>query len=197
MSFEFIPQQIREVVLIRPKILEDNRGFFLETYKKSEFFKNGITVDFIQENHSKSKARVLRGLHYQATPYEQSKLVRCTKGRIYDIAVDIRPQSPTYKQYVKVELSDENKNLLYIPKGFAHGFVVLSEEAELTYKVDSEYNQEADAGIFWADEELAIDWEIDFPPILSDKDQNLPRLREAALWISWLQEDADSSEVVL
>ena len=181
MSFEFIPQQIREVVLIRPKILEDNRGFFLETYKKSEFFKNGITVDFIQENHSKSIARVLRGLHYQTTPYEQSKLVRCTKGRIYDIAVDIRPQSPTYKQYVKVELSDENKNLLYIPKGFAHGFVVLSEEAELTYKVDSEYNQEADAGIFWADEELAIDWDIDFPPILSDKDQNLPRLREAAL----------------
>ena len=178
MPFEFIPQKIKEVILIKPKVFGDNRGFFLEGYKKSDFFQNGITVQFNQDNHSKSTARVLRGLHYQKAPYEQAKLVRCSRGKIYDIAVDIRPNSPTYKQYVKVELSEENKHMLYIPEGFAHGFVVLSEEAELLYKASGEYNAEADAGIYWADEDIAIDWGIDFEPILSEKDKVQPRLKE-------------------
>ena len=178
MPFEFIPQKIKDVILIKPKVFGDNRGFFLESYKKSEFYANGIKVDFNQDNHSKSSARVLRGLHYQTKPYEQAKLVRCIKGQIYDIAVDIRPESPTFKQYIKVELSEENKNMLFIPEGFAHGFVVLSDEAELAYKASGEYNPGADSGIFWADEDIAIDWGIDFEPILSEKDANQPRLKE-------------------
>ena len=178
MSFEFIPQKIKEVILVKPKVFGDNRGFFMESYKKSEFFANGIRLEFNQDNHSKSAEKVLRGLHYQEAPYGQAKLVRCSKGRIYDVAVDIRPDSATFKQYVKVELSEENKNMLFIPEGFAHGFVVLSEEAELLYKASGEYNPEADRGIFWADEDLAIDWGIDFEPILSEKDINQPRLKE-------------------
>ena len=178
MPFEFIKQEIKDVILIKPKIFKDNRGFFMESYKKSEFFANGIKLEFNQDNHSKSAEKVLRGLHYQEAPFGQAKLVRCSKGRIYDVAVDIRPNSATFKQYVKVELSEENKNMLFIPEGFAHGFVVLSEEAELLYKASGEYNPEADRGIFWADEDLAIDWGIDFEPILSEKDINQPRLKE-------------------
>ncbi len=181
MPFEFIPQKIKDVILVKPKVFGDNRGMFLETYKKSDFVKNGIDVEFNQDNHSVSSAMVLRGLHYQKAPYGQAKLVRCTRGRIYDIAVDIRPQSPTFKQYVKVELSEENKEMLFIPEGFAHGFVVLSNGAELQYKVSGEYNPKADRGIFWADETLNIDWEIDFEPILSDKDKLQPRLEEIEL----------------
>ena len=131
MTFEFIPQSIKDVILIKPKIHGDNRGFFIETYKKTEFYNNGIDVEFVQDNYSKSSYKVLRGLHYQAEPYEQDKLIRCTKGKITDIAVDIRPNSPSYKQYIKVELSEDNKHMLFIPKGFAHGFVVLSEDAEI------------------------------------------------------------------
>lgn len=181
MPFEFIPQKIKDVILVKPKVFGDSRGMFLETYKKSDFVKNGIDVEFNQDNHSVSSAMVLRGLHYQKAPYGQAKLVRCTRGRIYDIAVDIRPQSPTFKQYVKVELSEENKEMLFIPEGFAHGFVVLSNGAELQYKVSGEYNPKADRGIFWADETLNIDWEIDFEPILSDKDKLQPRLEEIEL----------------
>lgn len=181
MSFEFIPQNIQDVILIKPKAFNDERGFFLESYKLSEFQKNGIIVDFCQDNHSKSKSKVLRGLHFQTAPYAQAKLVRCIRGNIYDIAVDLRPNSPTFKQYVKVELSEENKKMLYIPEGFAHGFVALSHEAELIYKVNKEYNPNADKGIYWADEELNIDWEIDFEPIVSEKDKNLPRLKEIKL----------------
>ena len=125
MTFEFIKQNIEDVILIKPKVFCDNRGFFMESYKKSEFVANGIDVDFVQDNHSKSSAHVLRGLHYQANPHAQAKLVRCLKGKIYDVAVDIRPHSKTFGQYVKVELSEENKQMLYIPEGFAHGFVVL------------------------------------------------------------------------
>lgn len=181
MPFEFIPQKIKEVILVQPKVFEDKRGFFLESYKKTDFVKNGINVEFTQDNHSKSLSKVLRGLHFQTAPYEQAKLVRCVKGRIYDVAVDIRPNSPTFRQYVKVELSEENKKMLYIPEGFAHGFVVLSEEAEICYKASREYNANADSGIFWADEEIAIDWGIDFEPIISEKDKNLPRIREINL----------------
>lgn len=178
MPFEFERQKIKEVILVKPKVFGDNRGFFMESYKKSEFFENGIDVEFNQDNHSKSTKGVLRGLHYQAKPYGQAKLVRCSKGRIYDVAVDIRPDSDTFGQYVKVELSEDNKQMLYIPEGFAHGFVVLSEEAELLYKASGEYAPQADRGLLWSDADVNIDWEIDFEPILSEKDKVQPKLSE-------------------
>lgn len=176
--FIFEPQKIEDVILVKPEVFGDKRGFFMESYKKSEFFANGIDVEFNQDNHSKSTAHVLRGLHYQKAPYGQAKLVRCVKGRILDVAVDIRPNSKTFAKYVKVELSEENKHMLYIPEGFAHGFVVLSDEAELFYKASGEYNAQADSGILWCDKDINIDWEIDFDPILSDKDRNQPELKE-------------------
>ena len=174
--FDFIKQDIEDVILIKPKIYGDNRGFFAEIYKKSEFVQNGIVDEFLQDNHSKSSAHVLRGLHYQAKPYGQAKLVRCAKGRIYDVAVDLRVNSKTFAKYVKVELSEENKQMLYIPNGFAHGFVVLSDESELIYKTSSEYAPLADRGILWNDKTINIDWEINFEPILSEKDKNQPKL---------------------
>ena len=178
MPFEFIKQRIEDVILIKPKVFGDNRGFFMESYKKSDFFENGITVEFNQDNHSKSKKGVLRGLHYQEAPFGQAKLVRCARGRIYDVAVDLRKDSKTFGQYVKVELSEENKNMLYIPEGFAHGFVVLSDEAELLYKASGEYAPQADRGVLWCDEDINISWDIDFKPILSEKDMKQPRLKE-------------------
>lgn len=171
MPFEFEKQKIEGVILVKPKVFGDNRGFFMETYKKSDFFANGITEEFVQDNHSKSTKGVLRGLHYQAKPYGQAKLVRCSKGRIYDVAVDIRKESNTYGQYVKVELSEENKHMLFIPNGFAHGFVALTDEVELLYKTGGKYVPSADRGILWSDEDINIDWEIDFEPILSEKDK--------------------------
>lgn len=179
MPFEFEKQKIEDVILVKPKVFGDNRGFFMEAYKKSDFIENGITVEFNQDNHSKSTKGVLRGLHYQKAPYGQAKLVRCSKGRIYDVAVDIRPDSKTFGQYVKVELSEGNKQMLFIPEGFAHGFVVLSDEAELLYKASGEYAPQADSGIRWNDETIGIDWGIDFEPILSEKDKNQPFLKES------------------
>jgi dTDP-4-dehydrorhamnose 3,5-epimerase len=178
MPFEFEKQKIEDVILIKPKVFGDNRGFFMETYKKSDFFSNGIEVEFNQDNHSKSTKGVLRGLHYQANPYGQAKIVRCGRGRIYDVAVDIRPNSKTFGQYVKVELSEENKHMLYIPVGFAHGFVALSDEVELLYKASGEYNPQADRGVLWSDPDININWEIDFEPLLSEKDKCQPRLKE-------------------
>ena len=177
MPFEFERQKIEDVILVKPKVFGDNRGFFLESYKKSDFYANGIDVEFNQDNHSKSIKGVLRGLHFQAKPYGQAKLVRCSKGRIYDVAVDIRPNSKTFGQYVKVELSEENKNMLFIPVGFAHGFVVLSDEAELLYKATGEFNQAADRGVLWCDKDINLDWGIDFEPILSEKDKKQPLLK--------------------
>ena len=178
MPFEFERQSIKDVILVKPKVFGDNRGFFLESYKKSDFFENGIDVEFNQDNHSKSTKGVLRGLHYQAKPYGQAKLVRCSKGRIYDVAVDIRPNSETFGQYVKVELSEDNKHMLYIPEGFAHGFVALSDEVELLYKASGEYAPQADRGVIWNDKDINIDWNIDFEPLLSEKDKVQPTLKE-------------------
>ena len=179
MPFEFEPQKIKDVILIKPKVFGDNRGFFIESYKKSDFVANGIDVEFNQDNHSKSSKGVLRGLHYQEKPYGQAKIVRCIKGRIYDVAVDIRQNSQTFGQYVKIELSEENKQMLFIPEGFAHGFVVLSDEAEILYKASGEYAPQADRGIIWNDTDINIDWGIDFDPILSEKDKKQPTLKEA------------------
>jgi len=176
-GFEFEKLEIEGLVLVKPMVFGDNRGFFLESYKKSEFVKNGIDVEFIQDNHSKSTKGVLRGLHYQALPKMQAKLIRCTKGKILDVAVDLRQNSKTFGKYVKVELSEENKNMFFIPEGFAHGFVVLSDEAELLYKTNAEFSTEFDRGILWCDETVNVDWGVD-APILSDKDKIQPRLNE-------------------
>ena len=178
MTFEFEKQKIEDVILVKPKFFGDNRGFFMETYKKSEFFKNGIQEEFVQDNHSKSTAHVLRGLHYQAKPYGQAKLVRCLKGKIYDVAVDIRKSSKTFGQYIKVELSEENKHMLFIPEGFAHGFVALTNDVELLYKTSREYAPNADRGLIWSDEDLNIDWGINFEPILSEKDKVQPKFKD-------------------
>ncbi len=177
MSFEFEKLEIEGVILVKPKAFGDNRGFFMESYKKSEFFKNGIDVEFVQDNHSKSAKNVLRGLHYQAKPYEQAKLVRCSKGKIYDVAVDLRKSSKTFGKWLKVELSEENKHMLFIPAGFAHGFAVVSDEAELLYKTSTEYSRENDRGLLYCDKDINVDWGID-SPILSEKDKIQPKLTE-------------------
>ena len=176
MPFTFEKLEIEGLVLVKPRVFGDNRGFFMESYKKSDFIKNGIDVEFVQDNHSKSTAHVLRGLHYQALPKPQAKLVRCSKGRIYDFAVDLRKESKTFGKWQKVELSEENKNMFFIPEGFAHGFVVLSDEAELLYKTNTEYSPEHDRGLLWCDKTVNVDWGIDFEPILSEKDKIQPTL---------------------
>ncbi|MDX2174916.1 MAG: dTDP-4-dehydrorhamnose 3,5-epimerase [Candidatus Sumerlaeia bacterium] len=162
------------LVLITPKVFEDERGFFLETYRKDQLLAAGIAVDFVQDNHSKSRKGTVRGLHYQTSP-GQAKLIRCTKGAIWDIAVDIRPDSETFGKWVGVELSENNKQLIYIPIGFAHGFAVLSDEAEVQYKCSNYYDGATEAGIAWNDPEVAVDWKVS-APILSVRDQNNPPL---------------------
>ena len=178
MPFEFKQLEIQDVILVVPKIFEDERGFFLEGYKKSEFEKNGINIEFNQDNHSKSSKGVLRGLHYQLAPKAQAKLVRCIRGEILDVAVDIRKNSPTFGKWVSAKLTEDNKCMLYIPEGFAHGFVVLSDTAELLYKASNEYSKEHDRGILWNDPDINIKWDIDFEPVLSEKDKKQPRLKD-------------------
>ena len=184
MPFTFEKLEIPEVILVKPKVFSDERGFFLESYKKSDFWENGIKEEFMQDNHSKSVKGVLRGLHYQLPPKAQGKLVRCIRGKIFDVAVDIRKNSPTFKKWVAVELSEENKYMLYIPPGFAHGFLTLSEEAEVLYKTTNEYAPELDRGIIWNDPEININWPIEIvkEPILSNKDKNLPFLKDAEIF---------------
>ncbi len=179
MNFEFVRLEIPEVVLIKPKVFEDARGFFMEAYKASVFAQAGINYAFVQDNHSKSKKGVLRGLHYQLEPKAQGKLVRCIKGKIWDVAVDIRRGSPTFGKWVAVELSEENKYMLWIPPGFAHGFLAL-EDCEIIYKCTEEYAPELDRGIIWNDPDIAIPWPTD-NPILSPKDAKLPRLKDAEI----------------
>ncbi|WP_163329001.1 dTDP-4-dehydrorhamnose 3,5-epimerase [Desulfurobacterium thermolithotrophum] len=182
MPFEFIRTEIPEVIIVEPKVFGDERGFFMETYKKSDFVKVGIDTDFVQDNHSKSIKGVLRGLHYQLEPKAQGKLVRCVKGKIFDVAVDIRKESPTFGKWVGMELSEENKLMLWIPKGFAHGFLTLSEEAEIIYKVSGgEYSPEHDRSIRWNDPDIGIKWPLDGEPILSEKDRMAPFLKDAEM----------------
>lgn len=180
MPFEFEKLDLEGVVLVKPRAFGDNRGFFMESYKKSEFVQNDIDCEFVQDNHSKSAKRVLRGLHYQLPPKAQAKLLRCVKGVIYDVAVDLRPDSKTFGKSVKVELSEENKYMLYIPEGFAHGFVVVSDEAELLYKTNNEYCAELDRGVLWNDEDINVDWGVE-NPILSEKDKIQPKLKDLNL----------------
>ncbi len=178
MPFEFIKLKVKDVQLIVPKVFEDERGFFLEGFKKSDFINNGIKDEFNQDNHSRSTKGVLRGLHYQLAPKAQAKIVRCIRGKILDVAVDLRKNSPTYKQWIGEILSEDNKHMLYIPEGFAHGFVVLSDIAEILYKASNEYSKEHDRGIRWNDPDINVNWNIDFTPILSEKDKNQPFLKD-------------------
>lgn len=177
MPFEFERLAIPGVVLVKPRVFSDERGQFLETYKQSEFGRFGIRDPFTQGNHSISGRGVLRGLHYQRPPKAQGKLVRVVVGEIFDVGVDIRQGSPTYGKWVGERLSAENKRMLYIPPGFAHGFCVLNELAEVLYKTTEEYSLEHDAGIRWNDPEIGIQWPVEHP-ILSAKDAALPTLRE-------------------
>ncbi|WP_099209623.1 dTDP-4-dehydrorhamnose 3,5-epimerase [Thermococcus henrietii] len=178
MPFEFERLEIPDVVLIKPKVFGDERGFFMETYKKPDFESAGIKGEFVQDNHSRSRYGVLRGLHFQREPYAQAKIVRVVRGVIYDVAVDLRKNSPTFGRWVGVILSEFNKWQLYVPRGFAHGFVVLSEVADVVYKVDNVYAPDYEGGIIWNDPELSIDWPVD-EPIISEKDRKWPTLKEA------------------
>lgn len=178
MPFSFKRLEIPDVVLIEPKVFRDDRGFFMESYKRSEFVDFGIDEMFVQDNHSRSRRGVLRGLHYQNPPRAQAKLVRVIDGEIFDVAVDIRKGSPTYGRWVGVYLSDENMRMLYIPVGFAHGFLALSDVAEVLYKTSDEYSPEHEAGIVWNDPEVGIDWPVE-EPVLSPRDCRWPGLRGA------------------
>lgn len=171
---KIIPTEIPEVLIIEPRVFEDERGFFFESFNQKQFDEAvGYPVNFVQDNHSKSTQGVLRGLHYQKAPYAQGKLVRCIAGEVFDVAVDIRKESPTFGKWVGVNLSAENKKQLWIPEGFAHGFLVLSETAEFVYKTTNYYSPAHEGSILWNDSNLNIGWPINNQNIqLSEKDKN-------------------------
>ena len=166
------------LVSVYPTVFGDERGFFLESFNKESYKEFIPDLTFVQDNLSKSKKGVLRGLHFQAPPFEQTKLVRCISGNILDVAVDLRTSSKTYGKFFSIELSSENNKQLFVPKGFAHGFQVLSETAIVNYKVDNFYNPKSDSGIIWNDKDLSINWSIDVKPILSVKDLKLISFKE-------------------
>ncbi|MCR5324851.1 MAG: dTDP-4-dehydrorhamnose 3,5-epimerase [Lachnospiraceae bacterium] len=178
MAFEFEEQRIPGVYVIRPKVFGDNRGYFVETYKREEFETAGIKGEFVQDNESSSSKGVLRGLHFQKD-HTQGKLVRVTEGRVYDVAVDVRPGSEFFGQYVGVELSSEEKNMFFIPAGFAHGFLVLSDKATFTYKCTDVYDHSSEGGIPWNDPDIGIDWpKLDVEFKTSEKDGKHPGFKE-------------------
>lgn len=178
-KFNFIETKIKDLYIIEPQIFGDARGYFMESYNKKDFYNAGLTLEFVQDNESRSKKGVLRGLHFQVG-HPQGKLVRVTEGKVFDVAVDLRKDSPTYSQYVGVILTDENKKQLYIPEGFAHGFLVLSETALFSYKCTDYYMPEYESGILWSDEDISIQWPIEEIQelLLSEKDKNQKKLRD-------------------
>jgi dTDP-4-dehydrorhamnose 3,5-epimerase len=173
---EFIQTEIPDVILVKPSVIKDHRGFFMELYHIEKFSMGGIDCTFVQDNHAKSIQNTLRGLHFQVN-FPQAKLLRCLKGKVFDVAVDIRKNSPSYGKWVGEELSEENKYQLFIPEGFAHGYYVLSETAEITYKCSEVYHPEDEQGFRWDDPEIGIEWP-ETEPILSRKDQLLPFLKD-------------------
>jgi dTDP-4-dehydrorhamnose 3,5-epimerase len=175
-SFRRLPTEIDGVVLIEPTVHGDERGFFVETFRANELRSLGIEVEFVQENHSRSAARVLRGIHLQPG---QAKLVRCARGRIFDVAVDLRPDSPTYRRWEGYELDDADHRQLFIPDGFGHAFCVLSDTADVLYRVSSYYDPDLETGVAWDDPEIAVDWPVP-EPVLSDRDRSAPSLAELA-----------------
>lgn len=176
---KFIPTKIEGVMVIEPDVFEDRRGFFMEYYRRDEFAKQGIRDEFLQDNHSRSAKGVLRGLHYQVPPYEQAKLVRVVRGKAFDVAVDVRPGSRTFGQYVGEVLSAENKKMMYIPAGLAHGFLSLEEGTEFLYKVSQPYSPAHERGILWDDPQISIAWpKMDTPYAFSEKDTKFPYLKK-------------------
>ncbi len=176
---KFIKTKLDGVIVIEPTIYRDERGYFFESFNQKEFEKHIGNINFIQDNESKSVKGVLRGLHFQKTPFEQAKLVRCIEGRILDVCIDLRKNSDTFGQYFSIELNDKNKKQVFIPRGLAHGFVVLSDKAIFSYKVDNYYAPNYEDGIIWNDEDLTIDWKINEGEIiLSQKDKHLKKLKE-------------------
>lgn len=173
----FTKLDIEGLVVIEPSVFSDDRGFFLESYNQKVFAENGIDVNFVQDNHSRSVKDVLRGLHFQKPPFAQDKLVRVTRGEVVDIAVDIRPNSPTFGQWRSVVLSEENKKMFFISKGFAHGFLVLSDIVDFQYKCSNLYSKESEGGILWNDTDLNIDWTQKENLILSPKDLLWPTFK--------------------
>lgn len=178
MAFRFTPLAIPDVVLVEPTVSNDPRGWFIETYKASEFAHAGITMPFVQDNHSRSEHGVLRGLHYQKRACAQGKLIRVVAGEVFDVAVDIRRSSPTFGRWVSAPLSAVNRRMLFVPPGFAHGFCVMSNVAEVLYKVTAEYAPDQERGVAWNDPALGISWPI-AAPALSARDAELPFLRDA------------------
>ncbi|MEE6451102.1 dTDP-4-dehydrorhamnose 3,5-epimerase [Gottfriedia acidiceleris] len=171
---------IKGIVVIEPTVFGDHRGWFMETYNDSIMKDYGMDLNFVQDNQSFSALKgTLRGLHYQLSPKAQTKLVRCTRGSIFDVAVDIRKGSPTYRKWIGIELSAENKKQLLIPKGFAHGFMTLTDDVEVQYKVDELYSPECDRGIVWNDPDIQVEWPINLSPLLSVKDKIAPLLKDA------------------
>lgn len=171
---------IKDVIILEPQVFGDERGYFFESFNAERFFAHtGVDVHFVQDNESRSKRGVLRGLHFQRAPYAQAKLVRVVKGRVLDVAVDIRKGSPTYGQHVAVELSGDNKRQLFIPRGFAHGYMVLEEDTIFQYKCDAYYHPAAEGGIAWNDPQIGIEWPLpEGEIILSERDKNRPLLSE-------------------
>lgn len=176
---DVVHTDIEGLVIIQPRLFEDQRGYFFESFSEREFAHKVAPVSFVQDNESKSSYGVLRGLHFQKPPYEQAKLVRVVKGRVLDVAVDLRKGSPTYGRYGAVELSEDNHRQLFIPRGFAHGFCVLSDEAVFQYKCDNYYAPQSEGAVRWDDPDLDIDWKIPLEDvILSDKDRNHPCFKD-------------------
>lgn len=173
---KFTPLSLSGLMLIEPQVFGDDRGFFMETYSKKEFEANGIDIDFVQDNHSRSVQGVLRGLHFQKPPFAQAKLLRVSQGEILDVAVDVRPDSPTFGKWDSAHLSAENKSMLYVPVGFAHGFYSLSEVVDFQYKCSNFYNKESEGGILWNDPDINVGW-MAASPILSEKDKLLPSFK--------------------
>ena len=177
---QFIKTKIPDLIIIKPTVYEDKRGYFLEAFNLGKFNENICEVKFLQDNESKSSRGVLRGLHFQKPPFQQAKLVRCIEGNVIDVVVDIRKNSKTFGEYVSIELSAENKKQLFIPVGFAHGFIVLSDVAVLNYKVDNYYNYDSERGIAFNDRFLNIDWKLsDDKIVLSNKDKNQPLFKDS------------------
>jgi len=175
----FTKTKLNDAYIVEPKVLGDHRGWFFEAYSKRLFEEAGIFIDFVQDNHSyNAHKNTLRGLHFQSNPKPQTKLVRCVKGAIMDFIVDVRPNSSTYKQWLSVELSGENKKQLLVPRGFLHGFVALEDDSEVIYKVDNYYAPECDGAVAWNDPEFNINWNIE-NPILSEKDLNAPPFKDS------------------
>ena len=180
MPFEFERLKPEGLVLVKPRVFPDERGFFIETYRRRDFAAAGVPEEFVQDNHSKSAKGVLRGLHYQRAPRAQGKLVRCVAGAILDVGVDIRKGSPTFGRWAASELTAANAHMLYLPPGFAHGFLVLSETAEIIYKCTAEYSPADEGGFAWNDPDVGVAWPV-AAPVLSGRDAALPRLKDAAL----------------